>query len=75
MKLSSIAHVIFGIITAIASKINIAFPIINTFLFILYELDEEWRISDYAYKDIREFAFGLGIGEVLLLALELLKLF
>jgi hypothetical protein len=74
MDLTDIAHVAFGIITAIVSKINIIFSIINTFLFVLYELDEEWRISDYAYEDIREFVVGLTIGEVLLLALGLLRL-
>jgi hypothetical protein len=74
MSITDIAHITFGILTAIISKINIIFSIINTFLFVLYELDEEWKISDYAYEDIREFAFGLGIGEVLLLALELLRL-
>jgi hypothetical protein len=75
MKLTSTAHIVFGVITAIVSKINIVFSIINTFLFVLYELDEEWRISDYAYKDIREFAVGLTLGEALLLALVLFNIF
>jgi len=74
MDLTDIAHIAFGVITAIASKINVVFSILNTILFVLYELNEEWKISDYAYEDIKEFAIGLAIGEVLLLALELLKL-
>jgi hypothetical protein len=75
MKITNVAHIVFGIITAIVSKINIIFSILNTILFIIYELNEEWRISDYAYEDIKEFAFGLGIGEVLLLVAELFNIF
>jgi hypothetical protein len=75
MKITDIAHIVFGIITAIVSKINIIFSIINTFLFVLYELDEEWRISDYAYEDIKEFTIGLAIGELLLLVAELFNIF
>jgi hypothetical protein len=74
LSVSDLAHIAFGIITAIVSKINIIFSILNTILFIIYELNEEWRINDYAYEDIREFVVGLTIGEVLLLALGLLRL-
>ena len=74
MDITDIAHIVFGVVTAIVSKINIVFSIINTFLFIVYELDEEWKISDNAYEDIREFAIGLALGEVLLLALASLRL-
>jgi hypothetical protein len=56
-------------------KISFVFTVINSFVFIVYELDEDWKISDYAYKDIREFAIGLAIGEILLLVLALLNIF
>jgi len=74
LNLSDLAHIAFGAITAIVSKINIVFSIINTFLFVLYELDEEFHLCDESYEDIKEFTIGLTIGEALLLVAELLKL-
>jgi len=75
LNLSDLAHIAFGAITAIVSKINIVFSIINTFLFVLYELDEEFHLCDESYEDIKEFTIGLTIGEALLLALGLFNIF
>ena len=61
--------------TALIAKVSIVFSVINTLVFIVYELDEDWKISDYAYKDIREFAIGLAIGEALLLVAVSLNIF
>jgi len=44
--------------------------ILNTIVFIIYELNEEWHLEDASYKDILEFAIGLGIGEVIILCLS-----
>jgi hypothetical protein len=63
------------VLTAVVSKVNIVFSIINTLLFIIYELDEAWHLHDESYEDIKEFAIGLALGEVLLLAMDVLKLF
>jgi hypothetical protein len=75
MNITDLTHVVFGVITAIVSKINIFFSVLNTFLFVLYELDEEFHLHDESYKDIKEFVIGLTLGELTLLVLELLKLF
>ncbi len=32
--------------------------------FILYELSEDWRINDWAFRDLEGFAIGLGVGAV-----------
>ena len=32
--------------------------------FILYEVTEDWRINDQAYRDIQGFVIGLGVGAV-----------
>jgi hypothetical protein len=45
--------------------------VLNTIVFIIYELNEEWNLHDKAYKDILEFAIGLGIGEVFISCLSL----
>ena len=72
MKATDLAHIVFGVVTAVVSKISVAFSIINTFLFVLYELDEEYHLSDEAYEDIKEFTIGLAVGEAVLLVLWLL---
>jgi len=33
-------------------------------VFILYELDEDWPISDQAFRDIREYLIGLFTGAI-----------
>ena len=72
MDTTDIAHIVFGVITAVVSKISIVFSIINTFLFVLYELDEEFHLCDESYEDIKEFTIGLAVGEAVLLVLWLL---
>ena len=32
--------------------------------FILYEVTEDWRINDWAFRDLEGFAIGLGVGAV-----------
>ncbi|PMQ00704.1 MAG: hypothetical protein CBR30_09745 [Dictyoglomus sp. NZ13-RE01] len=66
-KLSSIAHVLYGIITSFAPWY---LAIIMGFMFALYELDEEMHIKDRAYKDIREYMLGLVIGAIIYIGLN-----
>jgi len=63
MKLTSIAHYVAGfLIPYIAIYIHWSISLIATILFILYELDEEFHLSDESYIDIKEFLIGLYIG-------------
>lgn len=32
--------------------------------FVLYELTEDWRINDWAFRDIEGFTIGMGVGAV-----------
>jgi hypothetical protein len=75
MKLTSLAHYFFGFLSAVMVRVSIVFTVINAIVFIIYELDEDWKISDYAYKDIREFLVGLTLGEALLLVAVSLSIF
>jgi len=68
--LTKIAHIIFGFLTVFAP---IHISIIMFLTFIIYELDEDWKISDDAYKDIREYGIGLALG-VLVKFLEIIHL-
>jgi hypothetical protein len=60
---------IFGLLTSICSIVSPILSIINTVVFIIYELDQERYKKDAVYEELLEFAIGLGIGEVILLVL------
>ena len=32
--------------------------------FILYEITEDWRINDWAFRDLEGFAIGLTVGAI-----------
>jgi len=68
MKLTSIAHYVAGAITAIATTANPIAAIIGFLGFMIYELDEDWHLSDKAFRDIKEFMIGFYVALALLLA-------
>lgn len=39
--------------------------------FIVYELDQDWKIGDNAYTDIKGFLWGLGMGGVIMFSFKL----
>ena len=70
--LNRIAHVVFGLLTSVCSIVSSVLSIINTAVFVIYELDQERYKKDAVYEELLEFAVGLGIGEVILLVLYVL---
>jgi hypothetical protein len=62
-----VAHIIYGLLSALAVRVNPVLTIVMTVAFIIYELDEEWRLSDYAYDELREFMIGFSLGVVMML--------
>jgi len=56
---TKLIHVLCGFLTAYSTEFSIILPILLFLVFILYELDEDWHISDNAYEDIRDYAIGL----------------
>ena len=59
--ITRIIHLSAGIITALAIIEHPIMATIATLLFLIYELDEDWHLSDKAFKDILEFAIGYYI--------------
>ena len=57
----SLAHIIAGIICGITTLLHPVMAVIATLLFLIYELDEDWHLSDKAFKDILEYAIGYYI--------------
>jgi len=58
--LTKIGHALFGFTSTIAVVVNPILPPTSAALFVLYELDEEWRLSDEAYEEIREYLYGVS---------------
>jgi len=65
--LFSLAHIIFGFLGSISVLINPILCVINFLIFLVYELDQDWRLHDYAYEELREYGFGFGLGVVVML--------
>lgn len=69
MRLTTISHIAYGVLTAFSEWY---LAIIMSLMFILYELDEELHIRDKAYRDILEYMVGLSIGALAKLVLNML---
>ena len=60
-KYRNIAHYLAGILTALSCEVNWVLPIVGAILFLAYEVDEDWHISDEAFHDILEFMIGFFV--------------
>jgi len=60
--ISKISHVLYGVLTVFV-PMHLA-PILAV-MFIVYELDEDWHISDQAYRDILDYMIGLSIASII----------
>ena len=65
--LTKVAHITFGFISTIAVLINPILPPLAAALFVIYELDEEFRLSDEAYQEIREYLYGASAALTILI--------
>jgi len=65
--LTQFAHMFFGGLTSVLVFIHPVLSIINTAVFIIYELEQSRHKKDPAYEEILEFMMGLAAGEMLIL--------
>jgi hypothetical protein len=56
--------VVAGFLTAFFSFVNPVAAVMMFLTFIIYELDEDWHLSDKAFRDILEYGIGLYVGAV-----------
>ena len=71
--LEDMAHFTFGLLSALSVVIHPILTVIAFLIFILYELDQDFRLSDYAYQEICQYGFGFGLGIVILLFFKILS--
>jgi hypothetical protein len=70
----TLAHVTFGFLASVSVLISPVLTVINFLIFLIYELDQEWNISDKAYEELREYGFGFGLGTIVMLITLLNKI-
>jgi len=63
----SLAHITFGFLASVSVLINPVLTVINFLIFLVYEMDQDWRLGDYAYQELREYGFGFGLGIIVML--------
>jgi len=66
-----LTHIAFGIFTVLSILVDRIFPVLLTSLFTLYQFDEDFRMKDYAFYDLRDFGIGFCIGIVLILVIKI----
>jgi len=66
--LTKMGHALFGFASTLATLIHPVLPALSAALFLVYELDEEWCLSDEAYEEMREYLYGVAAALLLLLA-------
>jgi len=66
-----LTHIVFGIFTVLSIFVDRIFPILLTSLFTLYQFDEDFRINNYAFYDLRDFGIGFCIGIVLIFVINI----
>jgi hypothetical protein len=65
--LTDLAHTLLGVLIIVLTKVNPLASILLFISFIIYELDEDWHISDQAYQDILELLVGMVISSIVYL--------
>lgn len=63
-------HIPLGLLTCVLCYAHWVLAVILAVGFYIYELNEDWHISDNAYKDIKGFLWGIGIGGIIMIILK-----
>jgi len=69
--LEDLAHFTFGLLSSLSVLVSPTLTVISFLIFILYELDQDFRLQDYMYQEICQFGFGFGLGMLILIILRI----
>jgi hypothetical protein len=70
--IGTVAHVVAGFLAALATVWYPVLGVVATLLFLVYELDEQWHLSDVAYEQILEYSIGYYLGITVAITLKIL---
>lgn len=65
--LTDLSHMLLGVLIVVLTKVNPLASILLFISFVIYELDEDWHISDSAYRDIFELMASMVICSIVYL--------
>jgi len=68
--LTFLSHFFAGVITILSVLVHPVLPIILLFIFTVYEVDEDYHLSDKAFVDIRQFGYGAFLTSLILIILK-----
>ena len=69
IKITSLAHYLGGSISATLAIIVPILAVLLTALFVIYEMDEKWTISDESFVDLREYLLGMFFASLVVLVI------
>ena len=69
IKITSLAHYLGGSIAATLALTIPTLALLLTAVFVIYELDEKWTISDEAFVDLREYLLGMFFASLVVLVI------
>lgn len=55
-------HVLAGLLIAVLSPVVPIYSVIFAAVFVFYQVREHEHLNDFAYADIRELLYGIGLG-------------
>jgi len=64
-------HIPLGLLTVLFGYVGWWLAVIFAIGFLVYEVDDDWRISDCAYVEIKGFLWGRGIGGCIVFGLKI----
>ena len=70
--LCSASHFLAGLLSSLAVAVSPVLTVVGFLVFLIYELDEEWKLNDVAYEEIREYGAGFFLGIAVLLVITVL---
>jgi hypothetical protein len=66
--LTKLGHGLFGFLCALSVLVHPVLTVVGFVLFVVYEFDEYFHLSDEAYEELREFGYGFAVALCLLIA-------
>ena len=64
-------HIPLGLLTVLFGCVGWWLAVIFAAGFLVYEVDEDMHLSNGAFKDIKGFCWGLGVGGLIIFGLKL----
>jgi len=64
-------HLPLGLLACLLAYAHWSLSLVFTASFLYYELNEDMHLSDEAFKDVKGFAWGIGIGGIIIFVMKL----